>query len=191
MAFKIYDVNGAEKSAAWLQSVFGNVEVHSADTSDGNPVFRLVELREVIGPASVVIAVKDQQGQPMKDVPVIRYWPGAPDLPNWEPPPERWKSRGVVGKTGNGGDVGFGMGTGDYYWPEREQGASGIFLGKPSTHTDFVMGLGMIAATDHQHLNMTFQLMDADDPGPGPTPSPPPEEEGDYYLMIPVTLVKR
>lgn len=190
---KIYDVKGQERDMTWLRSVFGDVEIHEANTSDGNNVFRLTELRESIGPSSVVIAVKDLAGLPMKGEPVIRYWPGAPELPQWSPPPERWKSRGIVGRTGDGGDVGFGMGQGDYYQPDREQGASGIWLGKPSTHSDFVMGLGMVWATDHQHLNMTFQLMEADDPGPGPTPSPspPPEEGGDYYLMIPVTLVKR
>jgi len=187
---KIFDKDGREQSLSWLQSVFGNVEIHSADASDGANVFRLAELRESVGPSAVVVAVKDEMGNPMKDVPVIRYWPDAPNLPDWTPPPERWKSRGVVGRTGDGGDVGFGMGQGDYYEPDKEQGASGIFLGKPSTHSDFVMGLGMVWATEHQHLNLTFQLGAGDDNG-GPEPPEPPEEEGEYYLCIPVTLIKR
>ena len=170
-----YDKEGKQRDVAWLQDTFGDVLINSAFPSEGAPVYRVVELREKEGPAALIARVLDEHGNPVAKAPVIRFWPGAPELPQWDPPPERWRSRGVVGRTNNDGDSGFGMGQGDYYDPATQQGASAMWIGAPGTHSDLVVGLGMVTATNHRHLDVTFQLFEGDDEPPGPGPGPTPD----------------
>jgi len=172
--YKIFDTDGTQKDPAWLASTFGQVVVNSAFAPQGEAVYRIVELRAKLGPAALIAQVLDEAGQPVRGAPVIRYWPGAPELPDWDPPPERWRERGVVGRTNASGDVGFGMGQGDYYDPATQEGASAMWIGAPATHSDLVAGLGMLPNTEHLHLDVLFQLSHGEDPGPGPGPGPGP-----------------
>jgi hypothetical protein len=188
MSFKIYDQNGAQKDAAWLKATYGNVQVTEATVPTGAAVFRVAELREKVGPATLIAQCRLPDGSPIKNVPIVRYWPGAPTLPTWEPPPERWRDRGVSGRTNNEGNVGFGMGNGDYYRPDSQEGASAIWCGKPSTHSDLVSGLGMLVATNHAHIDTIFEL--AEGP-PGPEPGPEPPEPGDDSVVLSFAPITR
>ena len=170
--YKIFDRVGNQQDTTWLTNRFGQVVVNTAFVPEGDLVFRITELREKEGPAALIARVLDENDDPVLKAPVIRFWPGAPELPEWDPPPERWRSRGVVGRTNAEGDTGFGMGPGDYYDPAQQAGASAIWVGAPSTHSDLVSGLGMLPNTNHIHLDVTFQLTAGTEPGPGPTPTP-------------------
>ena len=84
---KIYDKNGQQRDAAWLKATFGDVQVFEANTSDGADVYRVMELREKCGPASLVVNVRDIQGNAQGNAVVVRFWPGAPSVS------ASWRSR--------------------------------------------------------------------------------------------------
>lgn len=166
----IYDKEGNEKDWDWLVARFGDVTISQ---SQAEQAYRVTALREKEGPASLVVKLLDENGNPVVKVPVVRFWPSAPELPQWEGLPERWRNKGVSGRTNDEGDIGFGMGGGDYYWPDQGQkGASGVWAGEPGWGSDFVLGLGMLAATNHIHLDVEFQRM-IGDPGNGNGGEPP------------------
>lgn len=180
MAPKIFDKEGQERDWAWLIARFGDVTISQ---STYEQVYRLVEIREQEGPAALIPSLLDEEGQPVPGVQVIRYWPGAPELPVWDPPPERWKNRGVHGKTNDEGHIGFGMGGGDYYDSQTETGASSIWVGELGWGSDCIHGLGMLAATNHIHLNPTFQRQEGGGNGNGEPPV-----EGDALERIAAAL---
>jgi len=174
---KIYDFEGNERDAAWLQGRYGAVTVRGFAGDSG---FRVVELRECIGPAVYVVKVLDEFGQPIDEMEVARHWPD-PTLPLL--PPNPWYDRGVYGPTNAEGDIGFGSGGGDYYDPTGQMhdrqgnplgtvGASSFFvLGWDS---DCVDGIGTLGGTEHAHLDMVFRWVEGDEPEPPEPPPPPP-----------------
>jgi len=116
---------------------------------------------------------------------VIRFWPGAPVLPEWPSPPERWKNKGVHDKTNEDGHIGFGMGGGDHYYPDQGQvGASSIWVGHTGWGSDCMHGLGWIVADTDLHLNVVFQQVENGDNGNGE----PPPVEGDALERIAAAL---
>ena len=85
--------------------------------------------------------------------------------------------RCVHGTTGGNGDVGFGMGNGAYYWPDKGQiGPHAIWMYGADTPSDLILGLGMIGATNHTHLDTVWIWDNGDDP---PEPPDPPGPDGD------------
>lgn len=175
---RIVDLNGAEQDAAWAAAKYGAVGVTRAAAPTGAAVYRVVELQEKEGPAVLVATLRDGDNHPISGVRVVRYWPGAPMLPEWESPPERYFDRGVYDKTNQEGAIGYGMGQGDYYNPATQKGASGIWVATPSTHSDLVDGLGMLPGTVHEHFDAIFELTEGSGPGPGPGPS------GGFYAEV-------
>lgn len=168
---KIYDQHGQEQDWSWLIANFGAVKLERAEAAEGvGRVYRIVMLRDSEGPAVTVVNVTDQGGEPLENVRVVRYWPDAPSLPGWPPPASRWRDRGVYGGTNIRGDIGFGMGRGDYFFPPNG-GASALWIADERGPSDFIEGLGMLGGTHHRHLNVYFQLQDVE---AGPPPSPPP-----------------
>ena len=134
----VYDCSGQQADIDWLTETFGPVSVV------GGPGATLQVLRCGTGPA-VLVAHVEASG-PAEGVTVVRYWPGAPSLP-----PELCNGglcQGVYGPTNANGDIGFGLGAGDYYFPP-EAGASCMWL----IDSDLLCGLGMIGGTNHQHLD--------------------------------------
>lgn len=142
----ILDLSGVQRDWNWLRDTFGNVNIYRAGAGTA---YRVCVLKAIEGPATLVVKVTDD-GQPLEGLTVIRYWPGAPYL---LPDLVGWFDRGVYGQTNANGEIGFGMGTGDYYQPPGG-GASAIWVhGLPS---DLVTGLGMLWGTNHIHLDTEF-----------------------------------
>jgi hypothetical protein len=200
---QVYDRQGQEQDWDWLIASFGAISLERAKAPAGvSQVYRIVKLREVEGPAVEVVHLDDRDGHPLEGIRVVRHWPGAPLLPGWPPPTSRWRDRGVFGGTNVNGDIGFGMGHGDYYFPPNG-GASAVWVAEAAGPSDFIAGLGMLGGTNHRHLDVYFQLKDLDVPPPAPPepspepPSPPPAppvpdpeppparpEEGDNWVRL-------
>jgi len=191
----IYDTDGSVKDAAWLMSRYGIVGWECTDVHpDADYVFRLAELRASCGPAIIIVNIKDENGAPLPGRAVVRYWPGAPSLPNYDPPASRYHSQGVVGWTSGNGDVGFGLGTGDYYFPETGSGVTDIWIADYDGPSDLVKNLGMLGGTDHCTVFPVYHRIPKDDvepptPTPGPTGTPAPVPEGllrieEFYIKL-------
>jgi hypothetical protein len=173
---KIYDQQGQEQSLTWLEANFGPVRVERAKAVEGvRQIYRVVMLKDAEGPAVTVVNVTDQEGKPLENIRVVRHWPDAPTLPGWPPPTSRWRDRGVYGGTNINGDIGFGMGRGDYYFPPSA-GASSLWIADEQGPSDFVQGLGMLGGTNHRHLNIYFELQDVGEEPPSPPEPPLPPE---------------
>jgi len=162
---KVYDLDGTEKDWDWVTEVYG-AEYKVAEVSPGEQVYRLVEAVEREGAATQIVTVLDENGEPKANVPVARFWPGAPELS--PKPASPWKNKAVVGKTNSGGDVGFGMGRGDYI-THPGAGVSAVWVADPEIPSDLVDKLGMIAGTNHRHLDFVFQV-GTESTGGAPTP---------------------
>jgi len=165
-----------EKSVQWLHDLFGAVNWHETEPHpDAGYVFRLVELQVACGPATLKTHVIDENGDPLEKIACIRYWMNMPDkhrLPAYDPPASRYTDLGVIGKTNSEGVVGWGMGEGDYYNPPHQVGATTIYIADFDGPSDYIEGLGMLAATNHCTIHQVFQRLPTDTPGPGPTPEP-------------------
>ena len=196
---KVYDQEGNPRDWHWLIANFGAIRVERTEVPEGvSHVYRIVKLQDAEGPAVKIVHVEDEAGKPQAGVRVVRYWPDAPKLPEWPPPVSRWQEQGVYGDTNVNGDIGFGMGRGDYYFPPNG-GASAVWVASSTGPSDYISGMGMLGATNHRHIDAVFQLQAVDGeppeppeppptppptPGPGPTPTPPPPEEGDNWEML-------
>jgi len=196
---RIYDVMGNERNWDWLAAKYGPLVVHSADPGPG---WRLVEIREdadlpanvsvtAISPlAAPTIMVKAlaADGRPAVDMWLAWYWPDAPENPDAMPAnglpagmrPNRADRPGV---TNLNGDVGFAMGRGAYYFPP-EIGPHAVWVW--GANSDVILGLGMLGATNHDHLNLVYRQTAEEPPEP---PSPPeyPTEE----VLARVTVIER
>ncbi len=167
---KVFDQQGQERDWNWLIANFGAIQVHQAQVGAGK-VYRLVRLQDVEGPAVQVVNVVDQAGRPLAGIRVVRHWPNAPQLPDWPPPVSRWRSQGVFGQTNANGDIGYGMGHGDYYFAP-DAGASAVWVADPAGPSDLITGLGMLGGTEHRHLDLYYRLVEVEAPPQPPEPSP-------------------
>ena len=161
MGIKVYDWEGNERDLAYLKNKYGNFIIQPAATGQG-PAYQISVLREKINTAaSLVVKVTDENGAPLPNVRVAWYWPDAPEDHNAGPlgsvPPQMRPNRCVVGTTGGSGDVGFGMGHGAYYWPDQGQiGPHAAWIYGAETRSDLILGLGMVAATNHDHYDIEY-----------------------------------
>jgi hypothetical protein len=140
-----------------------------AVVSAGQQCYRLAELWEKTGSTALITQVLDSAGQPLNKIDVAFYWPDAPDPP--EPPtevyPHDWHQNFVHGPTNVNGDVGPGMGRGAYHG-EGEGGPHAVWVRDPNVKSDICEKLGMLAGTNHDHLDQKFQrVVEA-----GTTPEP-------------------
>jgi len=176
MTIKIYDFDhgpgsGVTTDWAWLRDTFGDVQIRAIEDKegltlqDGDVVYKLVYLDARLGDANIIINVRDENGNPVQGETVIFGWPDAPLLV--EPgKPSNWTERGVPGPTNAEGDIGPGLGRGAYYSPaDGERGAHFVWVyGLPS---DYVDGLGMLAMTNHAHLNLGYRAVRVEENGNG------------------------
>ena len=170
MMVRVFDAEGKARDWAWVQARYGLVNVRKAPEGDA---FRLVELRESIGPAVYVVKVVDEYGLPVEGEIVARHWPYREVNAELEELPEgcrEWFEHGVYGETNVEGNIGFGSGGGDYYHPENGvMGASSFWvLECPS---DCVEGMGVLGGTEHAHLDMAVAWVAGEEPEP-PPPDP-------------------
>ncbi len=164
---KVFDLEGVEKDWEWVTKVYGSLHVR-AEVSPGDKVYRLVEVIEREGASTEIVTVLDEAKDPLIGVSVARYWPGAPELIH--KPASPWKGKAVIGKTNDRGDVGFGMGRGDYI-KKAGAGASAVWVADKDIPSDLADKLGMIAGTNHRRLDFVFQL--TEEPGGDHSPTAP------------------
>ena len=189
----LLDSSGTVRDLGWFVDRFGAAVAWTCAEPhpDADHVFRLVELREQCGPAVLIVRVLSGDGAPLAGLAVVRGWPGAPALPEYDPPASRYTipeqpgeiARGVVGWTSGSGDVGFGLGPGDYYDPATGSGVSWAYIADYDGPSDLIQGLGMLSGTEHCTLYPTFERIPKDEiepptPTPGPTGEPVPAPAG-------------
>ncbi len=180
MDIRVYDHDGRQRDLAYLRSRYGDFMIQEAAGGEG-PAYKISALRErVEAPATVVVKVSDDDGQPLNGVRVAWYWPDADNDPNAGPqggvPPEMRPNRAISGPTNANGEVGFGMGGGAYYWPDQGQiGPHAVWIYGTETRSDLILGLGMVAATNHNHFDVEYTRLVGDVPPPTPPPTPPPQ----------------
>lgn len=147
---------------------------------DGEAYWRLHALYLREGPSTVILKIWDEAGLGMGNIVVFRHWPGAPDFP--EPVRPGYHTNGVAGWTQSNGDIGFGLGTGDYIG--EDGGASSIW---PSAYPlgvngpqygDAIKKHGMLGGTNHFMPHPIFQLTYKE----GGVIVPPPSGDGKYKL---------
>ena len=170
----VYDKYGTIQPWSWLEANFGNVlEVVEPNAEPDFWCSALWEIDDLPraespgipeAPATLIVTVLNEDDAPVPGVQVVFSWPDAPPLPGGG-----HHEKGVVGTTNADGKVGFGMGPGAYYWPKTEQGPHQVWLYGPGVSTR-VEGLGMIAGTNHRHLDVTFQVCTLEPPPPSDCP---------------------
>jgi hypothetical protein len=178
----VFDQQGKERDWVWLEENFGAVSLERTEVPAGvTHVYRVVKLQDAEGPAVQIVNVTDADGQPLDGVQVVRSWPDAPPLPAWPSPTSMWRNQGVYGGTDGQGNIGFGMGRGDYYFPPGG-GASALWVASEAGPADLMTGLGMLGGTNHRRVDVYYQLQPVDAPAPEPPqsvtpPQPEPEPE--------------
>jgi len=197
MEIIVIDYAGNQRDLAYLRAKYGNFIIKPAAAGSG-PVYKISHLLERADPpaegkgapkgkkvkapirlpeasSAMIFGVINPQGQPMSGQEMAFYWTDAPEDPNAGPLggvlPQMVPNRCHHGPTNAEGLIGNGMGPGAYYWPDQGQiGPHAGWAHGSETRSDLILGLGMIAATNHDHFDVVWTLY-PDDPEP-----PPPEE---------------
>lgn len=195
----VYDWQGNVRDLAYLRGKYGGFVIQEpvagvypqyriaalCEQADGefNPVdvgrvYHTWAPAEPEAPTALVVTVLDEAGKPLPDVRVAWYWPDA-DVDNNAGPlagvhDHMRSGHAVSGTTNASGMVGFGMGRGAYYFPSPERaGPHAAWVYGTRTNSALVFGLGMVAATNHYHFDVTFQRVLEEEP---PPPPPPPDK---------------
>jgi hypothetical protein len=173
---RVFDGQGQERDWEWLIGSFGAVNLERAETTADPPhAYRVASLHDTDGPAAMVVRVIDQDDNPLEGIHVVRYWSGAPKLPEWPSPVSLWQDEGVHGPTNENGDIGFGIGGGEYY-SVPNGGPCAVWVADEAGPSDLISGLGMLDKSRHRHLNVTFRLEAFTEPA---APPPPPAQSLD------------
>lgn len=188
---EIRDEQGTLRDWPWLVANFGEVVIHPA--IEDQPGWRVVRLQAQVGPAAIIVKVEDQDGNPVAGLPVGWYWPDADPDPNCGP--LNGQPLGMipnicdlpVGLTNGEGIIGHPMGGGAWYhptdpgWPDTGPHCTWVYGAQ--TNSDLVAWLGMIALTDHRHINITYRWSPAGPPPPPPGDCPWPEILAQVYAI--------
>jgi hypothetical protein len=152
---EVFDMEGVERDMAWVSEQYGATYARcAADAACGmGGVYRLTELREIEGPSNIDVWVFDEGGSPIASLPVAFYWPDAPDTSR----EDEWYPVKLTELTNTEGRVGFAMGPGAYQGP-GEGGPHAVWVSDEAFPSDLADRLGMLAGTNHRHLNVTFVL---------------------------------
>jgi hypothetical protein len=133
-----------------LVSVFGPVTLDR-----GTGAAKVIELREAGPHSTLIIRVENAYGVPLAGQEVVVHWDGAGELPADKR--ACGETRGDVVLTKDNGNAEFSMGWGSYYYPDQGQSGPHV-VWIPLAGTDCLHGLGMIAGTDHTHLDTVWRL---------------------------------
>ncbi len=142
---------------AWLAAEYGSTLTRVDDDAlaQAGEGFRLVAWVERVGPANIDVFVRDVDGSALAEVEVAFYFPDAPTPSE----PGEWYPVKVVTPTDASGRAGFALGSGAYLGC-GEGGPHAIWIGAQpgvAVLSDLADGLGMLAGTNHRHLDLVFQ----------------------------------
>jgi len=184
VSINVYDRDGNVKDWDWIVERYGPIQIKPITTiyepQDGEIVYKVDYLREKTGDSGCIINVRDVDGNPVQGETVMWGWPDAP-AHGYAGKPSNWTETGNPGDTNENGDVGPGMGTGAYYAPP-EIGPHWLWVwDRPS---EFVNGIGMIAGTNHDHLDVGYRAVIWGEEQPPPPPPPPPPDPTDIGKFI-------
>ena len=146
----IYDRFGTLQSWEWLVSVFGPITLNR-----GTGAAKVIELREAGPHSALIIRVENAYGDPIVGQEVVVHWDGAPML--LDSKQACGEVRGDVILSKDNGNAEFPMGVGSYYYPDQGQTGPHV-VWVPREGTDCLHGLGMIAGTNHIHLDSVWRL---------------------------------
>lgn len=165
----VYDAGGEVCSLDWLRDKYGPFIIYkppSLPPGESARRWAITALRERSdAPSSIVVRTLDHDRAPASGIKVAWYWPDAPADPGAGPLGAPFEgvtpARAVHGHTNSSGEVGFAMGSGAYYYPDRgERGPHATWIHGAGTRSDLILGLGMRAATNHDHIDVEFSLVD-------------------------------
>ncbi len=154
---KIYDYDGVLRDWDWLRAEFGDVQIHPVEERfsirEGERVYEACYLRAKTGNSSCQINIKNLDEVNVVGETVVFGWADA-EPHGLADNGHNWSVNGVPGPTNETGDVGPGMGA--FYSPaDGERGPYWCWVyGLPS---DYVDGLGMLAMTNHSHLDVGYR----------------------------------
>jgi hypothetical protein len=145
-------------SLAWLKDIYGVAftQVTAAELAQAGAAYRLVEVAEDEGPVAIAVWVVDAQGAKLSGANVTFCYPVATD------------AAGQLSCSANTvpvvvkpeGHADFTM-TADGYIGCGQPGPYAAWVSEPSIPSDRVYGLGMLAGTNHRHVNLLFQRVTA------------------------------
>lgn len=167
MVVKIIDLAGQEQNMEWLKAKYGNVQVWPIENPEPDAeYYKVVELREKVGPSVIVIKLIDEDGNPISDRASAQGWRDGAWLPDDMDPrnglPPGYPNRGGADFHNAEGDKGWGWGQGEYYDPSKTEGAHYYWM--CNMNSEVVTGIGMLPLTEHLHLDITFQRVTKYDP---------------------------
>jgi len=135
----VYDMHDNPRDMEWVDQTYGSWIEKGTPAVDGS-IFRVVELREIEGPVTIKVWVRDSAGNPLPGMSVRCSWPEGEEIKSTE-------EDGAVSLCAMG----------DYIIPWGSGGGRSMeVLGGAS---DIARALGMLGATNHRHLDVVFQLM--------------------------------
>lgn len=142
---QIYDVNGEERTAAWLAQNYDGCMILPAPTAGATEVWRLEAVYVTEGPAT--LKVETRNGSiPVINQPVAITWPSlenpSADLYELMESPYNWSARAAVGRTGP--DAVYGAGMGSAFGPLY---SAWVISAAPS---DCLTKTGMKGGTNHR-----------------------------------------
>jgi CRP-like cAMP-binding protein len=137
---KVYDMNGVPRDLAWMQSKYGSFLEFAQPAGGG--IYRIVEIREHSGPASIDVWVLDENDTPIPGVMIRFEWPGGY----------------VEQPTEQDGKRGFGLGPGTYILDPKVGGACCISV-VGQYPSDRARNMGHLAGTPHDHLDVVFKVV--------------------------------
>lgn len=163
----VYNAAGEIRDLDWLRQKYGPFIIHTPPAlPEGETAltWKVTALREKLdAPAALVVQTRDIDRELLPGVKVAWYWPDADEDASCGPLGAPFEGvipgRAVVGYANVNGDTGFAMGEGAYYWADRgERGPHATWIHGAGTRSELVLGLGMLAGTNHFHFDVEFSL---------------------------------
>lgn len=179
----VYDADGHERHWAWLVAKYPGTRYLPAEALQK---FRLTTVRETVGPAAIVVQVRDMEGRPWRGY-VGLYWPNPEHPLSTEGAVSRWQPYvGAAQRTDEEGLAGFGIGGGSVI--REGKGPHWAWVLSPTVASDALADFGWLGGTDHAGpLRLEFALCQADEPQPAWRPY----ELRVFGITVPVDLRPR
>jgi hypothetical protein len=175
---KVYNVHGEPKSWDWLVLKYQGLlyaTAHDRVAEEGfTSFFKLIAVRETIGPITAVARVYGPEGDPLQGIEVGFYWPGLPKNEQIKPiGPRPWQSYVCAQQsTDSNGHTGFGMSKDSIIGPGG--GPHWLWVMHPDIPSDALGRFGWLGGTNHAGpFSLDFQLQPVlVDPDPPPVTPP-------------------